>query len=291
MEDAFSACDVGGPNQRATLVCVFDGHGGTRAVDLLAVRFGKIFDEEYSGTRMSIDRQSNGRMSDRMSVESTSGVVDVLLSTFKRAETEVMNKHFSIGGSTICACLFSLDEEHPTLYCAHLGDTRAVLCRGGLAVRLTSMSDHKATDTFEKARIEKSGNSVSNDRVGGMLAISRAFGDAILKDIRSENEAEKIPCVLKAAVTAIPDITATRVFASEDAFVIVGCDGLFDVVSDQEAVNLVSECLANLVDLWDEKSYGPWNAPVTAQLLARCLVEEALARGSLDNVTCAIVFF
>ena len=41
MEDAFSACDVGGPNLRATLLCVFDGHGGTRAVDLLAVRFGK----------------------------------------------------------------------------------------------------------------------------------------------------------------------------------------------------------------------------------------------------------
>ena len=31
-----------------------------------------------------------------------------------------------------------------TIFTSHLGDARAVICRGGLAVRLTSMSDHKA---------------------------------------------------------------------------------------------------------------------------------------------------
>ena len=59
---------------------------------------------------------------------------------------------------------------------------RAVLCRrGGVAVRLTSLSDHKATDPVEARRVVEAGGMIFNERVNGVLAITRAFGDHQLK--------------------------------------------------------------------------------------------------------------
>merc|ERR550514_1084494 len=129
-------------------------------------------------------------------------------------------------GCTACCCL--LDER--SIYTAHLGDARAVICRSGLAVRLTSMSDHKATDHAEAQRVVDAGGSILNERVNGMLAISRAFGDHEMKK-------PKLP---QDVVSNVPDITSTEL-TEQELFIIVACDGLWDVMSDQDAVNLVLE--------------------------------------------------
>ena len=68
---------------------------------------------------------------------------------------------------------------------------------------------------------------------------------------------------------------------------IVACDGLWDVVSDQQAVELVNECLQELQPAaWQLDSEGRSQAEV----LALMLIEEALARGSCDNVSCIVIF-
>ena len=108
------------------------------------------------------------------------------------------------------------------LYTAHVGDARAVLCRGGLATRLTNQSDHKATCVEERARVHKYGGTIVHDRVNGMLAIARAFGDYQLKS----------PFLPKDVVSDEPDITVVEL-AEEDLFVVLACDGLWDVVNDQ----------------------------------------------------------
>ncbi|PHJ20464.1 protein phosphatase 2c domain-containing, partial [Cystoisospora suis] len=65
---------------------------------------------------------------------------------------------------------------------AHVGDTRAVLVfSDGEALRLTNIGDHKASDIREVQRIERLGGKVYGDRVNGLLAIGRAFGDWDLK--------------------------------------------------------------------------------------------------------------
>jgi serine/threonine protein phosphatase PrpC len=58
-------------------------------------------------------------------------------------------------------------------------------------------------------------------------------------------------------------------------FVIVACDGLWDVMDDQTAVNVVLMHLQN---------------GVPPQHVAQCLVDESLRRGTTDNVSAMVVF-
>lgn len=108
------------------------------------------------------------------------------------------------------------------LYTANVGDARAVLSRGGKAVRLTY--DHKGSDPQEVKRITDAGGFVLNQRVNGVLAVTRALGDASVKQF----------------VSGSPYTTETTL-GDEDTQLIIACDGLWDVCSDQQAVDLIKD--------------------------------------------------
>ncbi|GAA5911160.1 hypothetical protein JCM8208_005742 [Rhodotorula glutinis] len=109
-----------------------------------------------------------------------------------------------------------------TLYTANVGDARAVLSRGGRAVRLTY--DHKGSDAKEAKRISDAGGFVLNNRVNGVLAVTRSLGDSSMKEF----------------VVGSPFTTETTL-GPQDEWLIVACDGLWDVCSDQEAVDLIKD--------------------------------------------------
>ncbi|ORY39205.1 phosphatase 2C-domain-containing protein [Leucosporidium creatinivorum] len=109
-----------------------------------------------------------------------------------------------------------------TLYTANVGDARAVLSRGGKAVRLTY--DHKGSDAKEAKRITDAGGFVMNNRVNGVLAVTRSLGDSSMKEF----------------VVGSPYTTETTL-GPDDDFLIVACDGLWDVCQDQEAVNIIKD--------------------------------------------------
>ncbi|RAK96602.1 type 2C protein phosphatase PTC1 [Aspergillus ibericus CBS 121593] len=140
------------------------------------------------------------------------------------------------------------------LYTANVGDARIILCRGGKALRLSY--DHKGSDENEGKRIANAGGLILNNRVNGVLAVTRALGDAYLKDL----------------VTGHPYTTETLIQPDSDEFIILACDGLWDVCSDQEAVDLVR----NVHD---------------AQDASKILVDHALARFSTDNLSCMVIRF
>lgn len=94
------------------------------------------------------------------------------------------------------------------LYTANVGDARIVLCRNGKALRLSY--DHKGMDENEGRRISKAGGLILNNRVNGVLAVTRALGDSYLKDL----------------VTGHPYTTETVIQADQDEFLILACDGV-----------------------------------------------------------------
>ncbi len=102
------------------------------------------------------------------------------------------------------------------LYTANVGDARAVLCRGGKAIRLTY--DHKGSDAQEAKRITDAGGFVMNNRVNGVLAVTRSLGDSSMKEF----------------VVGAPYTTETTL-GEDDTFLIVACDGVSSAVSPAEA--------------------------------------------------------
>jgi len=94
------------------------------------------------------------------------------------------------------------------LYTANVGDARIVLCRNGKALRLSY--DHKGSDENEGKRIANAGGLILNNRVNGVLAVTRALGDSYMKDL----------------VTGHPYTTETVIQADLDEFIILACDGV-----------------------------------------------------------------
>jgi protein phosphatase PTC1 len=94
------------------------------------------------------------------------------------------------------------------LYTANVGDARIVLCRNGKALRLSY--DHKGSDENEGKRIAGAGGLILNNRVNGVLAVTRALGDAYMKDL----------------VTGHPYTTETVIQPDIDEFLVLACDGV-----------------------------------------------------------------
>ncbi|KAG5182153.1 phosphatase 2C-domain-containing protein [Tribonema minus] len=154
------------------------------------------------------------------------------------------------------------DSRVVLLHVANLGDSRVVLCRGGNAIELTY--DCKAGRSDEIARIVALGGFVSNARVRGQLAVSRALGDTAYKEggqMLVSNDAELCQVQL----------------SGDDEFFIVACDGLWDVVDSEDAVGFVQEKIA--------ERHAPCMEDIARELVTWA-VEELGAR---DNVSATVV--
>lgn len=153
-------------------------------------------------------------------------------------------------------CIVRASGASRYVYAANCGDARAVLCHNGVATRLTR--DHKADDPDEVNRIEAAGGFILRKRVLGVLAVARAFGDFTMKEY----------------VTAEPFTTTTKIDGASE-FLIIACDGVWDVLEDQAAVDVVRQCAAS-----EQKK----------KLAGKALVQASLAAGSTDNVTAMVVW-
>ncbi|KAH9105579.1 hypothetical protein AeMF1_018658, partial [Aphanomyces euteiches] len=163
------------------------------------------------------------------------------------------------GAAAVVAIVTTEEDNSVTLHIANVGDCRGVLCRAGDAIDLTV--DHKANNPAEKDRIEAAGGFVHNGRLDGILAISRAFGDYAHKS--------------GGHLIAVPEITSD-VVDPEDEFLLLASDGLFDVLSSQQAINFIRRKLRDHSDV---------------QLAAQELVLKAQEYVSHDNISAIVVCF
>lgn len=149
------------------------------------------------------------------------------------------------------------------LYCANVGDSRAVLCRSGVAVDLSY--DQTPSRADERARIEEAGGTVIKNRMYGVLGVSRSFGD-----LRFKNDAEECGPLI-----AEPEVLHEEVDPATDEFLILACDGVWDVLTSDKAVHFVRRRLL-------ETGGDPQQA-------AEDLCQKALELGSGDNVSAVVV--
>eukprot|EP00916_Digyalum_oweni_P005536 GHVL01009672.1.p1 GENE.GHVL01009672.1~~GHVL01009672.1.p1 ORF type:complete len:299 (+),score=51.57 GHVL01009672.1:226-1122(+) len=263
MEDGFTLIDCFGGFDNDSLFSLFDGHGGRDVVEYLCRSFP-----------FAVLRE--------LRKHSSSQIKEALKDAFVNCDNNMMKEGIRTSGATACVIFSHQRQGVSVIYCAHVGDARAVLCRDSVAIRLTSMSDHKATDAHESKRINDMGGSVFNERVNGVLAISRAFGDAILKK----------PMAPADFVSVCPDLTVTPVKPT-DEFLIIACDGVWDVMEDQEAVELIKKDI-KMLKMCMKKSedyiFTRQELAEVSEILARHLVDEALRKGTQDNVSVIILF-
>mmetsp|Transcript_4674 Transcript_4674/g.12197 ORF Transcript_4674/g.12197 Transcript_4674/m.12197 type:complete len:210 (+) Transcript_4674:898-1527(+) len=118
-----------------------------------------------------------------------------------------------------------------TLTVANAGDSRAVLCRAGGKTHPLSF-DHKPQQAVERARITKAGGFINHfGRVNGNLNLSRSIGDLKYKQVPNIDPADQM-------ITAQPDIVQLEL-AGDDEFIILACDGIWDCLSNEQAMQYV----------------------------------------------------
>uniref|UniRef100_A0A6N2NC48 protein-serine/threonine phosphatase n=1 Tax=Salix viminalis TaxID=40686 RepID=A0A6N2NC48_SALVM len=195
MEDFYETRIDGVDGEIIGLFGVFDGHGGARAAEYVK---HNLFSNLIKHPKFISDTKS-----------AISDAYNHTDSEFLKSE----NNQNRDAGSTASTAILVGDR----LLVANVGDSRAVICRGGNAIAVSR--DHKPDRSDERQRIEDAGGFVmwaGTWRVGGVLAVSRAFGDRLLKQY----------------VVADPEIQEEKVDSSLE-FLILASDGLWDVVTNE----------------------------------------------------------
>lgn len=231
---------------KVNFFAIYDGHGGKEVSKFLEQNMYKYFlmkEVKYPLTKAYVNK-----------------VYDHLQSVLK-------NKYrfSSYSGSTSLAVINYKKNGNTYINLINTGDCRAVICRDGLAIALTL--DHKPNFPKERMRIEKLGGNIVKDGLDYRikdLSVSRAFGDT-----------DATPFV-----THRGDLFSYRLY-SNDKFLIMACDGLWDVLSNQEAVNFVIDFIFN-------KNLKTINK---SKKVAKALAEYALRKGSTDNISVIIIIF
>ncbi|KAG9448299.1 hypothetical protein H6P81_014427 [Aristolochia fimbriata] len=240
---------------------VYDGHGGCQVAHVCRDRLHVVLATEvedrrgdgvdWKGVMEAGFAKLDGEIGKSLSEGQENGVMDTSMKT--------------VGSTAVVAMVGAAN-----VIVANCGDSRAVMSRGGAVVPLSC--DHKPDRPDEMERIEAAGGRVINwdgPRVLGVLATSRSIGDHYLKPY----------------VVSEPEVTITERRA-EDEFLILASDGLWDVISNEKACEVVRRCLMRKPV--SKKLKRTMDGDGSAEAAAM-LVELALGRGSNDNISVIVI--
>jgi len=236
MEDEITVVGSFRGSKDEDLIGVFDGHSGKEASAYASNHLHHIVAEQ---------------------LEHNSDISEVLKSSFFELN-EKMKKEDLQSGTTALVALFIKDIG----YIANCGDTRAVLYNKGTTIRCSI--DHRPEEVTEMKRLESTGGTITTtiNKVGKVtsricgLSVSRALGDFNMSP----------------HVISDPYIHGPIQVYSEDCFLILACDGLWDMMKDEEATNIISSIM------------DPEEAAIR-------LRDFAYKRGSTDNITVLVLRF
>lgn len=293
MEDAHIS-DISQYDKRFDIFGVFDGHGGKEVSQFTKIKFTKTFLEseklktnDIKGaiveTFLKMDilmQDSEGKellaqlakkskeeddAQDKKTGNTNSNLIANLL--MEKSDTDVA----LMTGCTACVCI--IDEQEKKLYFANAGDSRVVLCKKGVAYRMSI--DHKPELEIEKNRITKADGWISDGRIKGNLNLSRGFGDLEYKSNKNLSQEDQM-------ITANPDIVIESLTPDDD-FIIIGCDGIWDCLQDQQACDLVKGELGKTGKI----------SAVLERILDDICAKDVFGESGVgcDNMTCIVIQF
>lgn len=165
-------------------------------------------------------------------------------------------------GSTAVCALISPNQ----IFVANCGDSRAVLCNNKRPT--FSTQDHKPVLPSEKERIQRAGGSVMIQRINGSLAVSRALGDYEFKNVEGKGPCEQL-------VSPEPEVFVIDRH-EDDEFLVLACDGVWDVMSNEDICSFIGSRLLLTDDL----------ESITSQVVDTCFYKD-----SRDNMSIVLVTF
>ena len=235
----------------SNLYGIYDGHGGKFVSAFLSKNLPNLFLDK--NLQYPLKRKT-------------------ILEKYNELNSKLKNNYYEMARQTGSTCLVVLQyksECNDYINVINTGDSRCILCRDNLAIPLTK--DHKPNWPEERSRIVKIGGKIYFDgddyRIKD-LSVSRAFGDY-----------DATPFL-----TYVPDIYRYKLEGG-DKFIVMACDGVWDVLSNQDVVNFIlTECF----DVTTEKRNG--NSDDAGNNVATKLGEYAISKGSGDNITIIVIF-
>ena len=248
---------------------IYDGHGGKGCSSYLKEHLHKNI-PEFSSIGIKIG-------------------IDIVEENFKTKKC-LNEKGEIIDMSGSCGIMLMIQGKKCII--ANIGDSRLVIFRNKKIAFNTI--DHKPDSIIEKARIELSGGKLYKAQsllpiyqngmrveapwriMPGRLSVSRTFGDIMAKEEKFGGN--------KTAIIALPDITEIEL-DNQYNFIIIGCDGIFDVLKNEELLECIEIVLkekniTNLKDINIHELCGDF---------AAMIIKSALAKDSFDNVSCIVI--
>lgn len=247
--------------RNVTTACVFDGHGGAACSEYANTHLPALVEAAIYTSLLSKTNLAETLALRNAALCNAFVKVD---ESFRKIEARTGAKKHS--GTTAVATGLWWNAEANRVCCtvANVGDCRVVACRrvNGVDTALQLSNDHNADDAKEQARVEQSGGKVQRTsdgrlRVQGHIQVTRSLGDAPMKPY---------------GVCATPEILDFQLDPATDEFVIIATDGVFDTLSNAEAIKAVRDTA---------KDPG---------LAAKRICGEALNNGSGDNISCIVIF-
>lgn len=233
MEDRYQAISNLSQFPNTAFYGVFDGHGGERAAQFTTQMLPKcIFKRNFQHDPINAIKQAYREVDDDWLAVARANNMD--------------------DGTTAVIALI----HNNVIYVGNAGDSRCIMFSNNKVIPLSS--DHKPNRPDEKKRIEDLGGFIQKPdvwRVNGLLALSRAIGDKHLKQW----------------VTCEPEVFS-HIRTPGDQYLILASDGLWDVISNEEAVQIVN-----------------MNIHHSCRIAADALVQSAYNKGSTDNITAMVV--
>ncbi|XP_057968324.1 probable protein phosphatase 2C 27 [Malania oleifera] len=172
-----------------------------------------------------------------------------------------LESSLSSGTTALTAMIFGR-----SLLVANAGDCRAVLSRLGVGIEMSK--DHRPCCIKEKRRVESLGGYIDDGYLNGQLGVTRALGDWHLEGMKEIGEGA-------GPLIAEPELKL-QTLTKEDEFLIIGSDGIWDVFTSQNAVDFARRRLLEHNDV---------------RVCCKEVVEEAIKRGAIDNLTVVMVCF